>query len=100
MTINPIAWAIFQSRGGWKNTFVFTGGYAALVVGGIMLTAINSDMVSMVYSRWTTILLGIQSLILLAYAPTRVSSTIRQDLVGKMIESHRLMPCSPVGAVM
>src|SRR5581483_8653012 len=92
---NAIGWAQFQLRGGWKNILATTAGYAVLVGGGILLMErLNASAPRAVLSACTNGLLGLQLLILVLFAVTRVSTSIRADLNSRMIESHRMMPVS------
>lgn len=99
-TANPIFYAQFHLRGGWKNTLLVGGAYG-LLMGGVIwaTTAASGDHAASTLSGWTNGLLVLQLILLLLYGSFRVSSAVRQDVTGKIIESHRLMPLSPFGAI-
>src|SRR3954469_23817910 len=91
---NPILYAQFNMRGGWKNTLAVSGGYLLLMGGGIYLSAHAASPRSYreVVRGSLTLLTILQCLILLVYGSFRVSACVRADLTSKVIESHRLMP--------
>ena len=95
---NSIAWAHFKLRGGWKNTFFFTGGYLMLLGLAVVTTSRFSTITAL--RSWTSILLGIQFLMLGLYGSSVIGSAIRRDITSGLMESHRLMPMSPVSVVM
>jgi hypothetical protein len=99
-TANPIFYAQFHLRGGWKNTLVVAGVYG-LVIGGVIwaTAAASGGQSGSTLSGWTSGLLVLQLILLLIYGTFRVSSAVRSDVTGKIIESHRLMPLSPFGAI-
>lgn len=98
---NAIGWAQFQLRGGWKNVLATTAAYMVLVGGGILLLdRLNASAPAIALAACTRGLLGLQLLILVLFAVTRVSTAIRADLNSKIIESHRLMPVSAGEAIL
>jgi hypothetical protein len=99
--LNPLLYAQFHMRGGWKNTLGVAAGYALLVGGGIWITARNSTNNSYMSAMQGCLhlLLGLQLFILLVYGSMRVSSAVRGDIASKIMESHRLMPMSAFSAV-
>ncbi|MGE5608923.1 MAG: hypothetical protein ACM359_06700 [Bacillota bacterium] len=98
---NAIAWAHIQLRGGWKNLAITTIGYILLVAVLIVFSLrMNPKHVTLMLSGWTSGLLWIQTGILLLFGCGTVNTALRTDLSSRMIESHRIMPVSPVGAVL
>src|SRR5207249_1902646 len=98
---NPILYAQFNLRGGWKNTLAVAGGYALLLGGGVYLSAHAASVrsFSTVLRGSLTLLTILQCLILLVYGSFRVSACVRADLTSKVIESHRLMPASAFSGI-
>jgi hypothetical protein len=98
---NPIFYAQFNLRGGWKNTLAVAGGYALLLGGAMYLSAHAASARSYTgeLQGWMRGLLILQVLMLLIYGSFRVSASVRADLTGKVMESHRLMPSSAFSAV-
>ncbi|HEX2971087.1 MAG TPA: hypothetical protein VHP11_02070 [Tepidisphaeraceae bacterium] len=97
---NGVAWAHIQLRGGWKNLLTTAIGYT-LLLGTIILFSLRMSPMrsSMILSGWTSGLLAIQAGILLLFGCGTVTTALRTDLASRMIESHRLMPLSPAGAI-
>ena len=96
---NPIAYAQFYVGGGWRTTAAVVGGYALLVGGGIWFTATHDLNPERTLEDWAHGLVILQALALLGFGTFRVNAAVRQDVSGRMIESHRLMPTSPLSAV-
>jgi hypothetical protein len=100
---NPIVYAQFRLQGGWRGVAVMVG--TLVLILGAMLTlngiaaAAGGASIATVMSGWPQGLVMLQVLFLLIIAPLRVSGAIRADVTNRMIESHRLMPLSPAGAV-
>ncbi|HEV7298840.1 MAG TPA: hypothetical protein VGN72_05695 [Tepidisphaeraceae bacterium] len=98
---NPIAYAQFKLRGGWKNTLSVTAVYAVLLVAVVILTVrLNEPRdTTSVLNGWVTGLLVIEAGLLLLYGASRVSAAIRRDVTQQMLESHQLMPVGGFTAV-
>jgi hypothetical protein len=98
---NPIFYSQFRIRGGWRNIGIFSGAYAAIIGGLIWFTASSAEPrhYTDALLGWLDGLLGLQVFLLLLFGSSRVSSTVRADVTGKIIESHRLMPLSAFSAV-
>jgi hypothetical protein len=98
--LNPIAWAQFHLRGGWKSFWPTTLGYTALVGAGMLLVVRLSDGTPGALGGLKTAFTGLQAGLLVLFICSRVSTAIRQDQTSRMIESHRLMPVSSSQAVL
>jgi hypothetical protein len=97
---NPIAYAQFQVKGGWKNTLATTGIAATVLVGLILLTVrLSEPRTGQAWNAWVGGMLAIEAAILLLYGASRVSAAIRRDITQRMIESHQLMPVTGATAV-
>ena len=96
---NPLVYAQFNMRGGWKNTLSVAAGYGVLISGVIAAMAENSVTPSTTLSGWATGLLIIQALTLLMYGSNRVTTAVRADVKSGIMKSHRLMPTSPFSVV-
>lgn len=97
---NPIAYAQFQLRGGWKNTLGVTGVAALVLVGLILLTVRMAEpRTGPAWNGWVVGILTIEAAILLLYGSSRVSAAIRRDITQRMLESHQLMPVGGMTAV-
>lgn len=97
---NAIAYAQFQLRGGWRKTVPLLAGFTLVVSVAILLSIqFNPKYRTDVLFGWTTALLIVQGLLLVLYGCNRITASIRQDLSGRMIESHRLMPMPGAHAV-
>ncbi len=96
---NPITYAQFYVAGGWRVSVMVVGGYAALLGGGIYLSAAHDPRAADVLEAWAHGLLVLQAVILFGYGAFRVNAAVRSDLASRMIESHRLMPTRPAAAV-
>lgn len=95
---NPIAWAHFKVRGGWRNHLWSFGGYTLLITAAIIITSRLSQ-VGPIFNGWTGGLLGLQLAILLFFGCATVGNGIRRDITSGLLESHRLMPVSSAAAV-
>jgi hypothetical protein len=95
---NPLAWAHFKIRGGWKNHLWVTGGYVVLITAVITVTA-RLNPYGAVYLGWTTAMLGLQLAILVLYGCNTIGNAIRRDMTTGLLESHRLMPVTPAAAI-
>ncbi|HEX8523155.1 MAG TPA: hypothetical protein VF669_12935 [Tepidisphaeraceae bacterium] len=97
---NAIGYSQFMLRGGWRKTLPLLGGYAAIVITAILLSVqFNPKYRRETLFGWTSGLLALQSAMLVLYGCSRTTASVRQDVTGKMIESHRLMPMPPAHAV-
>ena len=96
---NPIAWAHFKVRGGWKNHLWSTALYTFCILAGILLTTRLNPLSNMLLA-WTSGLLGLQMAILLLYGCNVIGNSIRRDATTGLLESHRLMPIASSTAVM
>ena len=96
---NPLVYAQFSMRGGWKNTLVVAISYGVLISGAIAALAENSFSPVTALTGWATGLLAIQVLTLLVYGSNRVNAAVRADLKSGLMESHRLMPAPPFSIV-
>ncbi len=98
-SINPLAWAHFQLRGGiWRHAVLLLIEFAAL--GALLVLSIASaSSHGHPLKSWTTGLIYMQEAILFVYGPFAISGAIRGDRSSGMIESHRLMPLSPFRAI-
>jgi hypothetical protein len=96
---NPIAYAQFNIRGGWKASWTTAAVYAACLIGLIMMTVRLSYRASSALNGWTVGLLIIQGALLLFFGASRVSASIRRDITQRMIESHQLMPVGGFTAI-
>ncbi len=96
---NPIFYAQFNLRGGWRNTLIYSVGYFILIGAAMWISAAYpSNHTVDVLGGWLHGLLALQLLTLVVYGSLRVSSAVRADMSGGAIESHRLMPMSPMSA--
>lgn len=97
---NPIGYAQFQLRGGWKNTLWVAGVYALALVAIIFLTVrMSTSSTASTLNGWVVGLLIIQSALLILFGTSRVSAAIRRDITQNMFESHQLMPVGGFNAV-
>jgi hypothetical protein len=98
---NPIAYAQFQLSGGLKTNGIVTAAFAVTMAGLVYITALDRGVVSTrLVHDWAQGLLVIQSLVLLIFGAFRVESAVRADVTSRMIDSHRLMPTSAIGAIL
>jgi hypothetical protein len=98
---NPIFYSQFRIRGGWK-TIISVAVLYGLVIGGLIGLSAHETR-PMAYSSamfgWLDVLLALQVFFLLIFGSARVSGAVRNDVTGKIIESHRLMPLSAFSAI-
>src|SRR5688572_21417494 len=101
ITNNAIAWAAFQLQGGWKNILLTAGGFAATIVVGVVLVS-QFATIPLGVAMYSVLLamLALQGALLLLFAPSRIQTFVRRDVISGMIESHRLMPLPPANAVL
>ncbi len=101
---NPFAWVQFQLRGGWKRTLLITLG-ACIVLGALMMLSVVQAATgpgsyhNNVMADWAQGLFILQGAILVLYGAGAIAQSIRNDITGGLIESHRLMPVSAPRAV-
>jgi hypothetical protein len=99
---NPLTWVHFQLRGGWKRALMFTIG-GCIVLGALMMLSVVQTSPMGSYSGamegWAQGLLTLEGAILILYGASAVGHSIRTDLSGGLIESHRLMPVTAPRAV-
>lgn len=99
---NAISWAQFRLRGGWKNLLVIAGCYAA---GAVFFIALPYELENLQGGRnyvlefSSTLILASQVVMFLLLGGMAVSGSLRRDVANRLMESHRLMPLSPVQAV-
>lgn len=98
---NAIGWAQFRLLGGWKNMFATCTTYAviATAVLAAMVKGVDAPS-SAVYGYFIPLFLGLQVLALPIFGTIRVGQSVRADVAGKLLESHRLMPTPPAAAVL
>jgi hypothetical protein len=97
---NPIAYAQFQLRGGWKSTLSIAGVYTAALVGFIVLTIrLGDGRTNSVLNGWVTGVMIIEIVLLLLYGTSRISAAIRRDITQNILESHQLMPVGGFNAI-
>jgi hypothetical protein len=90
---NPMGWAHFRLRGGWKNIATTSGAYVAIILALIILSVRANPLAAKdILYFWTNALLGLQVGALILFACASVNKAIRKDFTTHMIESHRLMP--------
>lgn len=99
---NPIAYAQFKLRGGWRNTLTVTAIYFVALAGVIITTVRVSSPNDRteVLNGWSVGLLVIEAGLLLVFGASRVSAAIRRDITQGLVESHQLMPVSGTTAVL
>jgi uncharacterized membrane protein YidH (DUF202 family) len=98
---NPIAYAQFKLRGGWRNTLtvtsIYTAGLATLIVMTVRLNRPSQQLE--ILGTWSTGLLVIEAGLLLLFGASRISAAIRRDVTQGLMESHQLMPVDGFSAV-
>jgi hypothetical protein len=100
---NAIGWAQFRLRGGLKGHAVLAlayGGLVAIVVVLMASIARSPGERARMLDGCRIMLLMAQIIMMITLGSVAVSSAIRRDLVGRQIESHRLMPVAPLHAVL
>jgi hypothetical protein len=99
---NAIFWAQFRLRGGWKNLLIIASTYAAAVLLFITLPYQLETRLGYkldVLAAASTLILIVQVVMLLVLGALAVSGSLRRDVTNRLMESHRLMPLSPVQAI-
>jgi hypothetical protein len=99
---NAIFWAQLRLRGGWKNLFLVVACYAGAAVFFITLFYQLADHPrdkNYVLEAASVMTLMVQILMLPILGGAAVSGALRRDVANHLIESHRLMPLSPVQAI-
>jgi hypothetical protein len=90
---NSIGWSCLQMSGGWKRIGWICALIAVaaplLIFGSLQLNSQNS---ASTLSGWYVMLGILQGGLLGIGVPSRVHAAIKRDRVGKLFESHRLMP--------
>jgi len=98
---NAIGFAQFKLLGGWKNTFATCTTYAVIAAAVLVSMVKGVDTTAAeVFSYFIPLFLGLQVLALSIFGTARVGQSVRSDVAGKLLESHRLMPTSPGAAVL
>jgi hypothetical protein len=100
---NAIGWAQFRLRGGIKGHAMLALAYGGLVVIVVVLMASlarSPGERARMLDGCRIMLLMAQIIMMISLGSVAVSSAIRRDLVGRQIESHRLMPVAPLHAVL
>jgi hypothetical protein len=99
---NAISWAQFRLRGGIKNLLLTSFGYAAAVIFFILLFYELADLPNekmSVLEASSIMDLAFQGILLLILGGSMIAGSLRRDIANQLIESHRLMPLSPVQAI-
>src|SRR6476646_1774551 len=90
---NAMAWGQWKLRGGWWKTVPLLLGYMGIVAVAIAATVqFNPKYRGQVLVGWTTGLMGLEAAWVILLGCGRVTTAIRQDVVSRMMESHRMMP--------
>jgi hypothetical protein len=81
---------------------VTVGVYVTLLGAGLALTFILNphERPAMIFRMWSFLLLVVQGALLIYFSGAAITQAIRRDTDRKIIDSHRLMPLSPRGAVL
>jgi hypothetical protein len=99
---NAIFWAQLRLRGGWRNFFLVAAAYAGAAAFFITLFYQLADHPRdklYVLEAASIMILVIQVFMLSILGGAAVSSALRRDVTNHLLESHRLMPLSPVQAI-
>jgi hypothetical protein len=90
---NAIAWAHFRLRGGWRQSLRWAVGFfiLATIAAFFMVRGdpINSGRTLW---GWATGMLALNAALLVIYTSARIGTAVKQDILTRMVESHRLMP--------
>ncbi|HEY2589048.1 MAG TPA: hypothetical protein VGI81_25115, partial [Tepidisphaeraceae bacterium] len=98
---NAIAWSQFRLLGGWKNILLTSGAYAVVIAAAMFGLAYGlREPPSNTYAGFVLLFYILQCLLLLLYGTARVAQAARSDVRSRIIESHRMMPVAPFGAVL
>jgi hypothetical protein len=98
---NAIGWVQFKLIGGARNLAVTAGAYAAAaIVLMIFATQISYRPSFAELGYYIPLISGIQMVILLLWGTMRVGHAVRLDVNTGILESHRLMPVSPIAAIL
>ncbi len=98
-----IGMAHFMIGGGWQMLAIVCGVYLLMFFGAVCLyyyIDITSPFRSGITSTIVSLLIALETAVLVLFGSFRVASAIRLDVSSKMIESHRLMPVPAWRAVM
>ena len=99
---NAISWAQFRLRGGLKNLAITASAYAFAAAFFILLFYQLADQPreKMYVLQGASFMdLIFQSVLLVILGGNIVAGSLRRDITNHLIESHRLMPLSPVQAI-
>ncbi len=97
---NAIVYAQFNLQGRWKRLATIGGVYFLLIGAAVWVTAAsNGRFRARDLLGWARGIMVLQTLCLLVYGAFRVESSVRGDISSRMLESHRLMPVSPLTAI-
>jgi hypothetical protein len=99
---NAISWAQFRLRGGFKNLLLTSIGYTLAATFFIELFYQLADQPGekmQLLEGASLIDLIFQCAFLLILGGNIVAGSLRRDITNHLIESHRLMPLSPVQAI-
>lgn len=97
---NPIVYAMFSARGGWKGHLLLGGvTLGALVLVDAAVIGFGQTNWARGLATWNNVLLFLQSLLLLVTTFPAVSNAIRNDAKSGMHDSLRLMRLSPSAVV-
>lgn len=96
---NSIGWVQFKLTGGGRALWITTIAYTAFAVGVMFLVTQLAIRPSFsLLSSATPFFTTAQLIILLIYGTMRVGHAVRHDVSSSMLESHRLMPVTPIAA--
>jgi hypothetical protein len=96
---NAITWAQMRLRGNVAYTVKIASAYTVLLVGAMIVSAqMSTAGLASLSGQWMTVLLVLQTIILLFHCGGRINTAVRADVDGGMLESHRLMPIAPSAA--
>ena len=97
---NPVTWANFYRRGGFRTILGTAGAYFAILLGLIYLNVrVNPRRADSAYESWAVGLMALQVLFSVVIASGRVTATIRGDVTSGMMESLRMMPLAARQAI-
>lgn len=96
---SPIGWAQWRLRNGWKAPLIASVAYAGLLILILTIASQSENQRNDAMSTWRSVILVVQACILTLLGGARISAAIRVDITQHLVESHRLMPMSPLAAV-
>jgi len=94
---NAIVYAQFNIQGRWRRLLSVAIGYGVVIGALIWLTYVAS---SPDLRGWVAGMCMLQIVNLLVFGSFRVDSAVRGDVTSRMLESHRLMPATPLGGML